>query len=204
MKWNFIKEQSTRTFSRTFWSYYKWNKVTSSCPLMLPLDHSCFFTSCVFFSKRKGTTRMFLRTFSIWHSPTWTFLLSKQKNTSTWVVSKKGITAVFFLQSRVNFFFPFASWKFQNVLHEQNPPFSHSCASSNKNTRTWDVLWKEDTAGFVLEAWRSKANSENVLKNVLQLTKVSFLASLQWKYTHIGCFMKGGNICPWLLTMKQL
>jgi len=43
-------------------------------------------------------------------------------------ISKKGITAI-----------PFASWKFQNVLekvlHEQNPPFSHSCASSNKKHR---------------------------------------------------------------------
>ena len=131
---------------------------------------------------------------------TWTFLLSKQKNTSTWAVSKKGITAGFFAITCEPF--PLASWKSQNVLenvlHEQNSFFC-SCTSSSKNTRTWDVLWNEETTGFVLEAWRSKANSENVLKNVLQLTKVSFLASLQRKHTHMGCFMKGGNNCPWCL-----
>ena len=165
--------------------------MTSSCPIKyatrLQLRNTTRFAS-----KLHGTKRMFLRTF--W----WRYNKGQHLEVPN-SCKNKWPPSLYSLQSLVNIYFcklevPERSGECSAWTKST---FSHSCASSNKNTRTWDVLWKEETAGFVLEAWRSKANSENVLKNILQLTKVSFLASLQWKHTHMGCFVKGGNSWPW-------
>jgi len=67
------QEYSTRTFFKTFWSYYKWNKVTSSCPIKYATRLELHNTTCLA-SKVHGTKRMFLRTF--WWNHKWIRMMS--------------------------------------------------------------------------------------------------------------------------------
>jgi len=113
--------------------------------------------------------------------------------------------SLYSLQSRVNIYFCKLEVP-ERSAWTKSTFFSFLCIKQ-QNTRTWDVLWKEETAGFVLEAWRLKANkcnSENVLKNVLQLTKISFFSILAMKTHAHGMFHERRKQLSLMLTMKQL
>ena len=166
---------------------------------MLPLDHSWFFTSCVFVSKRKGTTRMFLRTFSIWQILQLEHSCSpSNKNTSTWAVSKKGITAVF-LQSRVNLF-PFASWKFQNVLenvlHEQNSHFF--LAHQATKTQAHGLFFRRETqllSCVVVSKGLERRECSSEHSALVKFTFFSFLHTKQQKTHAHGMFCQRKHSC---------
>ncbi len=73
---------------------YKWNKVTSPYPLMLPPDPNCLLVTCVCLQKERNNKNVLKNILHMTNFTTWTFLLSKQKNTRTWGISWKGETTV--------------------------------------------------------------------------------------------------------------
>jgi len=80
-------------------------------------------------------------------------------------------------------------WRYNKDKDNFTLPPHHSCPTTR--------------VCLLTNSWKSK----NVLKNVLQLTKVSFFASLRSKkekHTHMGCFMKRGHnwLCLWSMKLK--
>jgi hypothetical protein len=77
--------------------------------------------------------------------------------------------------------------------------------NKDKDKFTWPPhhSWWSFTCMLAVNSW----NSKNVLKNILQLTKSSFFASLHFKerkHTHMGCFMEGQHswLCLWSMKFK--